>query len=241
MDADDKKRRAAAHALALVKNGMRVGLGTGSTAAHFVNLLGEKVKQGLRVTCVPTSEETYEQATEQGITLTTLDDVAVLDITIDGADEIDLALRLIKGGGGALLREKIVATASEQMVVIADDSKLVGTLGRFPLPIEVVPFGLHTTKAMIELLAADADCQGPIELRMASASTPFLTDSGNFILDCKFDRIEEPEALDQALKMIPGVVENGLFIGIADLAIIAGNDGVTELTAEDLMESETEV
>ena len=241
MDAEDKKRRAAEHALSLVTSGMRLGLGTGSTAAYFVDMLGEKVRGGLNVTCVPTSKATHEQAKALGINLTTLDDIAVLDLTVDGTDEIDPAMRLIKGGGGALLREKIVATASEEMVVIADDSKSVETLGAFPLSVEVIPFGLRASKVMVEFLASDVGCQGPIKLRTTATGEPFRTDGGNLILDCEFGEIQEPEALDQALKMIPGVVENGLFIGIADRAFIAGENGVTELVAEDSLEVEGEV
>ena len=165
--------------------------------------------------------------------MSTLDEMPFLDLTVDGADEVDGDLRLIKGGGGALLREKIVATASGRMVVIADASKKVETLGAFPLPLEVVPFGLTATRNMITALAADAGCEGEISVRMLSGGKPFLTDSGNLILDCHFGRIEEPEELDEALKLIPGVVENGLFIGIADLAVIAGASGITLIGAEE--------
>jgi ribose 5-phosphate isomerase A len=206
-----------------------LGLGTGSTAARFVDLVGQKVKAGLRVRCVPTSEATRVQAERLGIPLITLDQQPFLDITVDGADELDGELRLIKGGGGALLIEKIVATASGRMVVIADASKQVETLGRFPLPVEIVRFGFGATRNMIEVLAADAGCRGEIKQRMRPDGQPFVTDSGNFILDCAFGRIEEPEALDEALKLIPGVVENGLFLGIADAAIVAGPDGVVML------------
>ena len=165
--------------------------------------------------------------------MATLDDMPFLDLTVDGADEIDGELRLIKGGGGALLREKIVATASGRMVVIADASKKVATLGAFPLPLEVVPFGLTATRNMITALAADVGCEGDIKVRVLAGGKPFLTDSGNLILDCHFGRIDEPEELDEALKLIPGVVENGLFIGIADLAVIAGPDGVTLIGSEE--------
>ena len=150
-------------------------------------------------------------------------------MTVDGADELDADLRLIKGGGGALLREKIVATASERMLVIADPSKRVATLGKFPLPVEVVPFGLAATRNMVAALAAEAGCNGEIKLRRSQDGAPFLTDSGNFLLDCAFNRIDNPEALDVALKLVPGVVENGLFLGIADAAIVAGPDGVDML------------
>ena len=233
MTSDDWKQQAAERALTLVEDGMTLGLGTGSTAARFVDLVGQKVKAGLRVRCVPTSEATRVQAERLGIPLITLDQQPFLDITVDGADELDGELRLIKGGGGALLIEKIVATASGRMVVIADASKQVETLGRYPLPVEIVRFGFGATRNMIEVLAADAGCRGEIKQRMRSDGQPFVTDSGNFILDCAFGRIEEPEALDEALKLIPGVVENGLFLGIADAAIVAGPDGVIMLERDD--------
>lgn len=226
MSADAWKRLAAEHAIELIEPGMRLGLGTGSTARVLVDLLGQRVKEGLGVLCVPTSEATRLQAAALGIPLTTLDETPMLDLTLDGADEVDAELRLIKGGGGALLREKIVATASERMVVMADISKKVATLGAFPLPVEVVRFGHVSTRNMIEMLAADAGCQGPITLRLGKDGQPFVTDNGNLIFDCAFGRIEEPDALDEALKLIPGVVENGMFLGIADAAIIAGPDGV---------------
>lgn len=232
MSIDDWKRQAAAEAIAHVEDGMKLGLGTGSTAAHFIELLGERVAEGLSVVCVPTSEATRAQAERLGIKLTTLDDVPFLDLTVDGADEVDDGLRLIKGGGGALLREKIVATASERMFVIADASKRVAVLGAFPLPVEVVRFGLSATRNMVEALAADAGCEGEITLRKGKDGQVFLTDSGNVILDCAFGRIEDPEALDEALKIVPGVVENGLFIGIADTAFIAGPGGV-EIISDD--------
>jgi ribose 5-phosphate isomerase A len=238
MTADLWKQQAAERALEFVEDGMQLGLGSGSTAAKFVDLLGRRVKDGLEVVCVPTSEATRVQAARLGIPLTTLDDTPQLDLTVDGADELDGALRLIKGGGGALLREKIVAMASERMIVIADGSKLVATLGNYPLPVEVIPFGLTATRAMIEMLAAEAGCSGALTLRRAPDGQPFVTDSGNYLLDCAFGRIEAPEALDQALKLVPGVVENGLFLGIADAAIIAGAEGITLLQRDD--EDETD-
>jgi len=233
MSAESYKIAAAERALRFVEPKMRLGLGTGSTATKFVDLLGAAVKDGLSVLCVPTSESTRKQAAALGIPLSTLDDTPFLDLTIDGADELDSELRLIKGGGGALLIEKIVATASGRMVVIADASKQVAVLGKYPLPIEVVGFGLGATRNMIEVLAADAGCRGEIRQRMQSNGQPFMTDSGNFILDCAFGSIPEPEALDEALKLIPGVVENGLFLGIADAAIIAGPGGVTMLERDE--------
>ncbi|HMN37926.1 MAG TPA: ribose-5-phosphate isomerase RpiA [Hyphomicrobium sp.] len=235
MSTEDFKRQAAAQALELVTSGMRLGLGTGSTAAIFVELLGERLKaEGLDVLCIPTSEATRKQAEALGIALSTLDDTPYLDMTVDGADEMDEALRLIKGGGGALLREKIVASASARLVIIADNSKLVETLGRYPLPVEVVPFGLTATRNLVTSLAADAGCTGQITLRLAGDGTPFVTDNGNYILDCAFGEIQDPEALDDALKLIPGVVENGLFLGLADLGIVAGPDGVTVISSAEL-------
>jgi ribose 5-phosphate isomerase A len=233
MSHDALKVAAAERAVEYVESGMRLGLGTGSTAAKFVDLLGKKVAAGLDVICVATSGATQAQAEGLGIRMATLDELPFLDLTVDGADEVDGDLRLIKGGGGALLREKIVATASGRLVVIADASKKVDTLGAFPLPLEVVPFGLTATRNMITALAADVGCEGDLRVRMLTGGKPFLTDGGNLILDCHFGRIEEPEELDEALKLIPGVVENGLFIGIADLAIIAGDGGITLLGAED--------
>ena len=232
MTADAQKLAAAERALVFVESGMRLGLGTGSTAAKFVDLLGVKVKRGLEVICVPTSEATRMQAAALGIPLATLDEQPFLDLTIDGADELDGDLRLIKGGGGALLREKIVATASDRMIIIADVSKKVQMLGAFPLPIEVVRFGVTATRNMIEMLAADAGCVGEIKLRLGRDNQPFVTDGNNYIFDCAFGRIEDPESLDEALKFIPGVVENGLFLGIADAAVIAGPEGVAVLEAE---------
>ena len=232
MTADMWKRQAAEHAAGQVQTGMRLGLGTGSPAAHLVEILGARVKSGLDIICVATSERTRVQARDLGIPLASLDDVPELDLTIDGADEIDARLRLIKGGGGALLREKIVAAASRRMVVIADAGKLVDTLGAFPLPVEVVRFGLEATRRRIARLAADAGCDGHIALRQGSDLQPFVTDGGNYIFDCAFGRIADAEALDAALKTVPGVVENGLFLGIADEAIIAGPEGVEVLTRQ---------
>jgi len=227
--ADDLKERAARAALDLVEDGMRLGLGSGSTAARFVDALAGRVASGLNVVCVPTSEATRAQAERLGIPLTTLDETPQLNLTIDGADEIDDQLRMIKGGGGALLREKIVATASDRMVVIADESKLVVTLGTFPLPVEVVRFGLMATVRLIEAIATQAGCVGDIRLRPGPGDAPFVTDQGNLIVDCAFGAIPEPEVLAFALKRVPGVVEHGLFLGLADLAIVAGSGGVRAL------------
>ena len=227
--ADELKESAARAALDLITDGMRLGLGTGSTASRFVAALGERVAAGLKVLCVPTSEATREQAARLGIPLTTLDETPRLDLTVDGADEIDPQLRMIKGGGGALLREKIVATASGRMVVVADDSKLVPVLGRYPLPVEVVRFGLMATIGLIEAIAAETGCHGGITLRPGTGEAPFVTDQGNLILDCAFGSIPEPEVLAFSLKRVPGVVEHGLFLGLADLAIVAGKSGVQAL------------
>jgi ribose 5-phosphate isomerase A len=226
---DELKDSAAQAALDLVEDGMRLGLGSGSTAARFVALLGKKVAAGLKVTCVPSSEATRAQAEKLGIPLTTLDEMPQLDLTVDGADEIDPDLRMIKGGGGALLREKIVATASDRMVVIADESKLVATLGKYPLPVEVVRFGLLATMRLMEALTTEIGCQGEIRLRPGEGEAPFVTDQGNLIVDCSFGAIPEPEVLAFALKRVPGVVEHGLFLGLADLAIVAGSGGVKAL------------
>ena len=229
---DALKLKAAEKAIEFVQPGMKLGLGTGSTAAKFIDLLGARVKEGLDVIGVPTSEATRIQAAALGIRLTTLDDDPELDLTIDGADEIDDALQLIKGGGGALLREKIVAAASNRMIAIADSSKLVPVLGAYPLPVEVVRFGFGATRRMIEKVAADVGCTGHILLRMGLDGQPFVTDGGNYIFDCAFGRIEDANALDEALRLIPGVIEHGLFLGLADAAIIAGPDGVEVLEAE---------
>ncbi|MEQ9144461.1 MAG: ribose-5-phosphate isomerase RpiA [Parvibaculaceae bacterium] len=225
MSADDQKKRAAERALDFVEDGMKLGLGTGSTAEHLVRLLGEKVAAGLKVQCIPTSDRTGALAEELNIPLTDLSETPHLDLTIDGADEFDDRLCLIKGGGGALLREKIVATASDRMIVIADASKHVGTLGAFPLPVEVVPFGCRTTAAKIEKVAAEFGCTGPLKRREDEYGEPFLTDSENFIYDGQFGRIPDPDGLARALNLIPGVVDNGLFIGIATLAIVGTDDG----------------
>ena len=226
MNADAQKRQAAARAVEWVKPGMRVGLGTGSTARHFVELLAERVRGGLNVICVPTSEATRADAERLGLPLTTLDDTPALDFTVDGADEIAPDLSLIKGGGGALLREKIVAAASARMVVIADESKWVSVLGRFPLPIEVVSFGLAATRRAIEAAAAKSGAPGPAELRRGKDGHAFVTDGGHWILDAKLGQISDPKGLADRLSSIPGVVEHGLFIGLAQAAILAGPAGI---------------
>ncbi len=219
------KRAAADAALGHVTHGMRLGLGTGSTAAHFVDLLGARVRDGLEVVGVPTSERTRAQAESLGIKLSTLDETPELDLTIDGADEFDAARRLIKGGGGALLREKIVAAASASMFVIADATKEVETLGAFPLPVEIDRFGARSTALHVERVARGLGLIGPITRRMAGDDL-YLTDGGHYILDCAFSAIDAPETLAQRLEAIPGVVDHGLFIGLATAIFIAGASGV---------------
>ena len=235
--ADEQKRMAAKAAAAVVEPGMTLGLGTGSTAAKLIDELALRVKDGLKIVCVPTSEATRKLAEAAGLKLTTLDDTPHLDLTIDGADEIDPILTLIKGGGGALLREKIVATASDRMVVIADISKKVPALGAFPLPVEVVPFGVTATRNMVAAMVREIGYEGTIGLRKGKDGKPFVTENGNLILDCAFGRIGEPLDLAAALRIIPGVVEHGLFIGLCDQAFIAGPDSVQELIAPGLTET----
>ncbi len=226
MNVDACKRAAAARAVELVRTGMRLGLGTGSTAQAFVELLAARVHAGLDVVGVPTSEATRAQAARLGIPLTTLDDTPELDLTVDGADEIAPDLTLIKGGGGALLREKVVASASARMVVIADESKWVPVLGRFPLPIEIVPFGAAATRRAVEAAAAAAGCPGPAPLRMTQDGHAFVTDGGHWLLDAQLQRIADPQDLANRLAGVPGVMEHGLFIGLAGIAIVAGPHGV---------------
>ena len=226
MNADTQKRAAAARAVELVRPGMKLGLGTGSTAKHFVELLGERVRAGLDVVGVPTSEATRADAERCRVPLTTLDQTPALDLTVDGADEIAPDLTLIKGGGGALLREKIVAAASARMVVIADESKWVPMLGRFPLPIEVLPFGLKTTQIAIEKAVTGLGLSATLALRRGKDGLAFVTDGGHWIIDAAFGRISDPKALASRLAEIPGVMEHGLFIGLAHVAILAAPEGV---------------
>lgn len=227
---DRAKYAAAAEALTFVESGMKLGLGTGSTAAFFVKLLGERVRsEALKVVGVPTSLSTGELAEKCGIKLTTLNDAGWLDVTIDGADEFDEELRLIKGGGGALLQEKIVACASDQMVVVADESKQVRELGAFPLPVEVVPYGWQVTQALIAETLEDFDVDGSKQELRLFGDEPYVTDEGNFILDLHLGRIGEPEDLSNALTQIPGVIETGLFINIADVVVIGREDGTSDI------------
>jgi ribose 5-phosphate isomerase A len=230
MDAKALKIEAARAALAHVEDGMRLGIGTGSTAEEFVRLLAQKVAAGMKVIGVPTSERTAALCRELGVPLATLEEQPQLDLTVDGADEIGPELALIKGGGGALLREKIVAAASARMIVIADASKVVDTLGRFPLPVEVNRFGLAATRIAVERAAAGLGLSGPVKLRMTD-SEPFVTDGGHLILDASFGRIPDPRALAGALCAVPGVVEHGLFLGLADLAIVASAAGIETIAA----------
>jgi ribose 5-phosphate isomerase A len=226
MDAEAQKRAAAARAVEFVRPGMRLGLGTGSTARHFIELVGERVRAGLDIVAVPTSRATQIDAERCGIPLTTLEDVPELDLTVDGADEIDPDLNLIKGGGGALLREKIVAGASAHMIVIADQSKCVDALGRYPLPIEVAPFGVAATLRELQNAVAAIQRPGSLTLRKGRDGHAFVTDGGHWIVDAALGRIDDPAAMAHALCDIPGVMEHGLFIGFAQMAIVAGPDGV---------------
>ena len=226
---DDQKSRAAEAAMAEVRSGMRLGLGTGSTAKLFVDLVGRAVQDGLNVLCIPTSEVTDAQARRLGIPLTDLETTPELDLTVDGADEIGPGLALIKGAGGALLREKIVAAASKRMIVIADASKRVELLGRFPLPIEVNHFGMGATAAAIGVVMADFNAEGELRRRLKADGTPLVTDCGHAILDAFFGRIPQPEALAKALIDLPGVVQHGLFIGLCKRAYVAGPAGVDVL------------
>jgi ribose 5-phosphate isomerase A len=218
----DAKQRAGRRAVEFVEDGMTLGLGTGSTAHWVVERLGERVREeGLRVRCVPTSRRTEEQARSLGITLVTLGEVLELDLAIDGADEIGPHLALIKGGGGALLREKLVAAAARRFVVVADASKRVEVLGRFPLPVEVVRFAWEVTaRRVADVTKAEA------VLRRDERGEPYVTDNGNLILDCRCGEIREPARIEHELKSLTGVVECGLFVGMADLAVVATDDAV---------------
>jgi len=227
---DKAKFVAAKKATEYVKSGMKVGLGTGSSAAWLVQCLGEQVRDnGLRIKGVPTSSRTAQLARDVGIEVISLDEAKWLDIIIDGTDEYDSNLNLIKGGGGAHLLEKIVATASDQMIVIADASKKVGTLGAFPLPVEVIPFGWQTSKTLIEETLIGMDVLGQTTTLRMNGDAPFITDEGNHILDLHLNRIGNPRQLSLVLNQIPGVVENGLFIDICDIVIIGHGDGRVEV------------
>ena len=222
--ANDQEKEAAARAsLRFIKDGQVVGLGTGSTAAHFIRLLGEQVKNGFRIRGIPSSDRSGEQATSMGIPLTTLDECQQIDVTVDGADEVDPQLRLIKGGGGALLREKIVASATRQLVIVADATKRVPVLGKFPLPVEVIKFAQALVVKKIEALGAQ------VALRRDANGKPYLTDERNHILDCRFGQIPDADVLARQLSDMPGVVEHGLFIGMASVVLVAEGGDVVEL------------
>jgi len=225
---DLEKAAAARASVRFVHDGNIVGLGTGSTAAHAVRFLGERVRAGLKVRGIPTSVQTRDLAISAGIPLTALDEIQriglqPIDVTIDGADEFDARLRLIKGGGGALLREKIIASASKQVVIIADSSKQVAALGKFPLPVEVIPFAQSLIAARIAALGAT------VKLRKDAKRNPFVSDEGHHILDCAFGQISDPPALARTLSDMPGIVEHGLFIGLATIVLVANGENVTEL------------
>ena len=231
MDTAELKAAAARAALDEIEPGMRLGIGSGSTSEAFVELLAERVAEGLEIVGVPTSEHVAQLCMGLGVPLTSLDETPRLDLAVDGADEIGPGLSLIKGGGGALLREKIVAHAADRMVVIADVSKRVDTLGAFPLPIEVTPFGAEATLMAIVTEARSVGLEGEIA-RREGRDGPFRTDGGNYIVDAAFGRIADPWALAERLRHIPGVVEHGLFLGRADLAILAGPDGIETIRAD---------
>lgn len=219
MTEDQQKQIAAEAAVAYIEDGMVVGLGTGSTAAKMVDLVGERVKAGLDIIAVPTSEATATQAKGLGIKVVGFDDVKIIDLTIDGTDEVDPEMRLIKGGGGAHLREKIVASLSDKMIVIAENKKMVDQLGAFKLPVEVIPFAADALLPKMEALGCNP------EIRMKDGS-PFRTDENNLIIDCAFESIDDPEELALTISSIPGVVEHGLFIDLADIVLIGTEDGV---------------
>jgi ribose 5-phosphate isomerase A len=220
---DLEKEAAARASLRFIKDGQVVGLGTGSTAAYFIQLLGEQVKNGLRIRGIPSSDRSREQAASLGIPLTTLDECQQIDVTVDGADEVDPQLRLIKGGGGALLREKIVASATKQYVIITDATKRVPVLGKFPLPVEVIKFAQALVRKKIEALGA------AVELRRDAGGNPYLTDEDNYILDCRFGQIPDADGLARRLSDMPGVVEHGLFIGMASVVLVANGSEIVEL------------
>lgn len=222
--ANDQEKEAAARAsLQFVKDGQVVGLGTGSTAAYFIKLLGEKVKNGLRIRGIPTSDRSRELAASLGIPLTTLDECQEIAVTVDGADEVDPQLRLIKGGGGALLREKIVASATKQLVIVADATKQVKTLGKFPLPVEVIKFAQALVAKRIAAMGAD------VQLRLNAEGKPYVTDENNHILDCRFGEIRDANRLARELSEMPGVVEHGLFIGMASVVLFARGSEIVEM------------
>lgn len=227
MEREDLKKQAGEKAVEYIKEGMIVGLGTGSTVEYSLKKLGKLVRDGLKIKGIPTSIHTQRIAKKEKIPLTTLEENPVIDLTIDGADEVDSDLNLIKGGGGALVREKIIAFNSKKVIIVIDDSKIVKALGiDFPLPVEVVKFGWTSTKKTLEKIGCN------VELRRVMENEPYITDNSNYILDCEFERIVEPEQLEIDINNIPGVVDNGLFIGLADEVIVGGKQGISTLNKE---------
>jgi ribose 5-phosphate isomerase A len=225
MTQDEEKAAAARKSIEYVKDGMVVGLGTGSTATFAIKFLGEQVRDGLKIRGIPTSRASEQLARSLNIPLTTFDEVGSIDVTIDGADEVAPGLALIKGGGGALLHEKIVAAASRTLVIVADEHKIVKLLGKFPLPVEVIPFAAAPVKKQLEAIGAH-----PV-LRNAQQGGPYITDEGNYIFDCHYEEIQDPAGVASTIKRMTGVVEHGLFLGLASVAIIAGPDGAQVITA----------
>lgn len=230
LEKEELKKLAGEKAVDHIEDGMIIGLGTGSTVEYTLRKLGELVKKGLKIKGIPTSVHTQRIAKKEKIPLTTLEENPVIDVTIDGADEVDSDLNLIKGGGGALVREKIIAFNSKKVVIVIDDSKVVKALGiDFPLPVEVTKFGWTSIKKTLE----EFDCN--VELREIMENEPFITDNGNYILDCEFDRITDPEQLEIDINNIPGVVDNGLFIGLVDEVIVGGKQGILTLEKESVV------
>jgi ribose 5-phosphate isomerase A len=230
LEKEELKKLAGVKAVEHIEDGMIIGLGTGSTVEYTLRKLGELIKDGLKIEGIPTSIHTKRIAKEEKIPLTTLEEHPVIDITIDGADEVDSDINLIKGGGGALVREKIIAFNSKKLIIVIDDSKIVKALGiDFPLPVEVVKFGWTSIKKTLEELGCN------VVLREIMQNEPFITDNGNYILDCEFERITEPEQLEMNINNIPGVVDNGLFIGLVDEVIVGGKQGILTLDKESVV------
>jgi ribose 5-phosphate isomerase A len=230
LEKEELKKLAGEKAVEQVEDNMIIGLGTGSTIKYSIIKLGELVRNGLKIKAVPTSVHTQRLAKEYNIPLTTLEENSVIDLTIDGADEVDSDLNLIKGGGGALTREKIIAFNSKKVIIVIDDSKIVKALGiDFALPVEVLRFGWTSTKRALEEFGCN------VELRKVMGDEPFITDNSNYILDCDFDRIENPEQLERDINNIPGVVENGLFVGLVDEVIVGGKQGILTLCKQSVV------
>jgi ribose 5-phosphate isomerase A len=224
MTQDEAKALVGKRAVEFVQDGMAVGLGTGSTSTLFIKALGERVKQGLKIRCVASSDASHNLAASLGMDITTLDKLPELDVYIDGADEVAPGLTLIKGGGGAMLREKIVASSAKKFIVVVDQTKVVKVLGRFPLPVEVIKMALPLVHSKLAALGLN-----PSQRPAKSGEGPYLTDEGNYILDCACGQIPDPAATAAAIRDIVGVVEHGLFLNMASLALIAGDGGVTEM------------